>query len=406
MNPGKPWIAMMFLFIAFFSFPFGYCVEQEYQAPEPRVEIITRPEWISGQVAVHVFTYPGDGATLEQNSVIVQVAVWGVSPGRPVYLFLDSLEAVRIETPGYYRYEWELAGSHHLIFRDDYMIFKTAEFSIAPPPPSPPSVYVSYMEEQLENQRIQVFTVMLVATLVGTPTGGYLKRKTKIFTEWALVPYGVCLLFGCLRLDQFYPLIPLGVSGAISYILAGGYAGETLVIVAEEGQLVSHIYTMDDEDHIVQGFGPRYWRTGFIDRAKIELVDHRYPIEFKGFGRKLSCILVAGEKNIETDSVTGKISVKCSPALAKALTKRGVIEKLEQKLADINYRSIFMERALNGVVSSIIMDLESLMGEMKIDQIGSVSEARVKVEEASKKIKEQLLDAENLSLVEEDARVG
>ena len=406
MNQSKPWIIVMFLILAVFSFPFVKGVVQEYQAPEPRVEIITRPEWISGQVAIHVFTFPGDGASLEQNSVVVQVAIWGVDQSRPVYLFLDGEEAVRIETPGYYRYEWQLEGSHHLTFRDDYMIFKTAEFSIAPPPAAPPSVYVSYMEEQLENQRIQVFTVMLVATLVGTPTGGYLKRKTKVFTEWALVPYGACLLAGCMRLDQFYPLIPLGVSGAISYILAGGYAAETMVIVAEEGHLVSHIYTMDDEDHIVKGFGPRFWRTGFINRALIELVNHRYPIEFKGFGRKISCILVAGEKNIETDSVTGKISVKCSPALAKALTKRGVIEKLEQKLADINYRSIFMERALNGVVSSIIMDLESLMGEMKIDQISSVSEARVRVEEASKKIKEQFLEAENLIKVEENELVG
>ena len=61
MIQSKSWIAMMFLLLATFSVPFGYCVEQEYQAPEPRIEIITRPEWISGQVAVHVFTYPEDG---------------------------------------------------------------------------------------------------------------------------------------------------------------------------------------------------------------------------------------------------------------------------------------------------------------------------------------------------------
>jgi len=369
--------------------------EEVHNAPEPRVKVITRPQWISGQVAVHVFTFPDDGATLKQKTVTVQIAVWGVETNRPVYLILDGEEAGRIETPGYYRYEWDLAGSHHLTFRDDYAIFTTAQFNIAPPPPPTPMVTLDRLNEELQTLRVQVFTVMLLGTLVGTPTGAYLKRRTKIFTEWAMVPFGFFLFIGVSQLDTLYAFIPLGLSGAISYVLAGGYADETLVLVAEEGQVLAHLYTMDDEDHIVQGFGPRYWRTGFIDRAKIELVDHRHPVSFKGFGRKLNCITVAGEVNIVSDPATGDLSITCSPALARALTERGVIEKLELKLADTQYRILFMERALNSIISSVIMEMETIMGDLKIDRLGSVGEAKKVVDQATGRLKDQLLDIDN-----------
>lgn len=363
---------------------------QQRKAPEPRVEVITRPEWISGQVAVHIFNHPKDGTTLESDTVTIQVAVWGTEQTRPLYIILDGNIAARIETPGYYRYEWNLHGSHHLTIRDDYTLFKTAEFTIAPPPPPIPTVAKSFMEEQLAEQKIQVFALMLVASIVGTSTGGTLKRRTKIFTAWAMVPYGLLLTMGTAKLETLYPMIPLALSGVISYVLAGGYADETLALVATEGQIIAKTYTMDDENHAVMGFGPKHWRTGFIHKTPIELQDHNHPIEFQGFNVKLTCAVVQGLENIK-ETKEG-IKIQCSPALARALTEAGVIEDLEEKLADTHYRTIFMEQALNGVISSVIMEMETLMNELKIDQVSTISEAREKVEEASNKLKKQIQD--------------
>jgi len=365
--------------------------EQEHTAPEPRVKVITRPEWISGQVAVHIFSFPGDGETYKQDTITVQIAVWGNTQDRPVYLILDGEIAARIETPGYYRYEWDLQGDHHIACRDDYTLFQTAQFNIAAPPPPIPSIPVEEFQEKLQEQFIQVVSLVSLFAAIGVFAGVQLKKKTKIMSEWAFMPLGALALVGAIHLDQAYFLISYSIVAGLTYLLARGYAREQAILVAEEGVIDITSMTLDDEGYQVQDIGPRYWKTGFIKRRRVVLENHRYPIDLDIHGGifkdiKLRVVTVKGHDSIREQD--GQLVIECAPELAKALADSTVIERLENEVADSNFKLIFMERALMSLISEIVLEMEQIVGDMKLDKIKSVGQAQRRVTEAAKRMKE------------------
>ena len=263
MKPGQ--ILPLFFLILFIAPAAAAAADQTHTAPEPRVKVITRPEWISGQVAVHIFTFPSDGSTVKSNTITVQIAVWGVEPGRPVYLVLDGEEAARIETPGYYRYEWDLQGDHHITFRDDFTLFQTAQFNIAAPPPGPKMVTWDQLQAELAENRQNFLTFMTFGAVLGVSLGAYLKWKTRKFTELALIPFVTFLMLGVTRADTLYMLLPAGLVGCATYFAIRDYTSPFVLGSLKEGLVDSHrIIDLDENDEELIGIGLRYWRTGFV----------------------------------------------------------------------------------------------------------------------------------------------
>ena len=365
-----------------------WSIEANSGSFKPEVKVITRPDWVSGDLAVYIHSFPRDGADLKQKTIKIMVSVWNADEDHPVLLLLDGVEAARIIENGYFLYEWELMGSHRLVMRDEYRIFQTADFNIEAPPPPPLTISLTEFNTKLEKQFTQVFTFACTAAIMGVPTGVWVKKKTKIISEWALVPFATLAGFGVWHLPDLYMLVPWTTVTTITYLLARGYASQQVVLIAAEGMIEFQEYTLDDDGYIVEAIGPTYWRTGFIKRRKITLKDNRYPVDFQYRGNKVRCVTVSGPEQI-TETHDGLV-VNCSPELAQALNKKDVIEKLESQIARTNFKLVFMERALGSVISEAVLDMERVVEDLRLDKLSTVGEAQQRVEEASLRMTDSL----------------
>ena len=210
---------------------------------------------------------------------------------------------------------------------------------------------------------------------------------TKVAIAAAVV---VAVLIGIRWLPDLYMLIPLGLSAGMVYWLCREYADYMAVSVIEEGGIDTDVVPLDDEGRAIIDVGPRYWHTGFMHVKKVELVDNRYPINFRFKGTLLRCVTVAGRSNIaETEE---KVTITCSPALARGLAESKVIEDLENQLADTRFKLIFMERALRSVVSQAVQEMESIIEDQLLDQATTIPEARDRVRKASQQMKKAMED--------------
>jgi hypothetical protein len=180
-------------------------------------------------------------------------------------------------------------------------------------------------------------------------------------------------------------LVPFGLCAGMAYWLAREYADYMAISVIEEGGIDTDVMPLDDEGRAIEEVGPRHWRTGFMQVKKIDLVDNRYPINFRFKGTLLRCVTVAGRRNIE--ETEAGIRITCSPALARGLAESKVIEDLENKLADTRFKLVFMERALRSVVSQAVQEMERIIEDQLLDQVVTIPEAREKVAKAAEKMK-------------------
>jgi len=357
-------------------------------ADEPRVHVETYPQWTAGPLAIYLLDFPGDGATYSRDTIRIRVAVWGATEINPIQILLDGEEAARIEGPGMFVYEWSLRGSHHLLIRCSTKIFQQAGFNVKAPPPPPPTIQLDEFYRRLEEQRSQMMLAMVAATVVGVPVGIGFKKRTKVTTVWAAVPMGAAVLAGVRWLPDLYMLVPLGLSAGMVYWLAREYADYMAISVIEEGGIDTDVLPLDDEGRAIKEVGPRYWRTRFMHVKRIELVDNRYPVNFRFKGTMLRCITVAGRSNIQ--ETEDQIRIKCSPALARGLAESKVIEDLENKLADTRFKLVFMERALRSVVSQAIQEMEQIIEDQMLDQMATIPEARERVAKATEMMKRVL----------------
>ena len=393
----KKWPLLVFFAVMILFNSTGF-VEAGSESLTPEVKVITRPGWVSGDLAVYIHSFPRDGAELEQKTICIMVSVWNADENQPVLLLLDGVEAARIVDNGYFLYEWELMGSHRLVMRDEYRIFQTADFNIESPPPPPLTISLTEFNEKLEKQFTQVFFLACTAAIMGVPTGVWVKKKTKIISEWALVPFASLAGFGVWYLPTLYMLIPWTTVTTITYLLARGYATQQVVLIASEGMIDFRDYTLDDDGYIIEDIGPQYWETGFIKRKKMVLRDNKYPVDFRYRGSTVRCVTVAGPDQIS--ETTDEVTVTCSPELAHALNKKDVIERLESQVAKTNFKLIFMERALGSIISEAVLDMERIVDDLRLDNLSSVSEAQIRVEEAVEKMSVAL--GEQFSQVEGD----
>jgi len=392
----KNWSLLIF-FVIFLAQGTGL-VKAGSEGLTPEVKVITRPGWVSGDLAVYIHSFPHDGAELKQKTISIMVSVWNADEDHPVLLLLDGVEAARIVENGYFLYEWELMGSHRLVMRDEYRIFQTADFNIEAPPPPPLTISLLEFNEKLEKQFTQVFILACTGAVMGVPTGVWVKKKTKIISEWALVPFATLAGFGVWYLPDLYMLVPWTTVTGITYLLTRGYATQQVVLIASEGMIDFRDYTLDDKGYIIEDIGPQYWETGFIKRKKMVLLENKYPVDFRYMGSTVRCVTVAGFDQI--DETGDEVTVTCSPELAHALNKKDVIERLESQVAKTNFKLIFMERALGSIISEAVLEMERIVDDLRLDNLSTVSEAQIRVEEAAERMSAAL--GEQLSSVEGD----
>jgi len=378
-------------------------VAADAEAPtEPTVVVETYPQWRAGDLALFILDFPQDGATYQRSTIRFRVAVWGATPENPVVILLDGEEAARITAEGMYTYEWGLMGSHHLLIRCSTKIFQQAAFNVKAPPPPPPVIQLSEFEKRLAEQRVTMLLLSVAATAAGVPTGIWLKKKTKVTSAWAVTPLGVFIILGLRYLPELYMLIPYGVSAALTYQLAREYADYLAVSVIEEGGIETDVLPLDDEGRAILAVGPKHWRDGFMHVKPIELIDNRMPINFRFKGTLLRCIVVEGEKNIE--KTEDRITIRCAPALARTIAEARVIERLQDELADTRFKVIYMERALRGVISQAIEEMERIAEDQLLDETSTLGEARSRVREAAEAMKHSL-EAAQQTPVEEPVEV-
>ena len=357
-------------------------------AVEPTTLIEKYPEWTSGTLSIYIIEFPKDQTTYQSDTIRIRVAVWGATEENPIKIQLNTEDAAKITHPGIYTYEWTLRGSYHLLIRCETKIFQQAAFNIKAPPPPPQVIQLTEFTQRMEQQKTTILTSMITATIAGIPTGIWTKRKTKITTAWATLPMGTTAIIGIRYLPDLYMLIPYGLSASLVYWLAREYADYIAISTITEGGIETDVIPLDNEGNAIIDIGPTHWRTGFIKIKTIELEENRYPINFRFKGTLLRCITVDGTENIkETDK---KITIKCSPTLARGLAESKVIEDLEDKLADARFKLIFMERALRSIISQAIQEMENIIEDQLLEQVDTISEARERVQNAVDQMKQTL----------------
>lgn len=304
---------------------------------EPMVRIEVPDRWRSATVSVYIFNMPWDGEEFSQDSITVKIAVWGADEDNPVYIRLDGEETAQITTQGLFTYTWTLRGSHHLLIRDDYVIFDQAGFNIEAPPPSDPVIKVKEFEEKLAAQFTNMLMYMVAATAGGVPSGIWIKKRTRITSQWGHMIPGIGLVAGAYYLPDLYMLIPWAIAASLTYQLAKPYAkSRGLISLEENGIHVDHLY-QDDDGYKVEGISPRYWRDGFVRRKQLEIKDE-YPVSLSGYKFNLTSLCVKEIKETED-----KITIQCDRALAITLMVKNVVHELSEQNAQLKARNLIIE---------------------------------------------------------------
>ena len=296
------------------------------------------PYWRAGPVAVYILSFPGDDSTIH-GTVTVQLAVWNVDIDEPIIIYLDGEKAATIIKEGMFTYSWKnLKGSHHLSIVSSIKIFDESTFWVKPPPPRPATVPLQKFLEELEKQRENIILYMGIAAACGPVTGIWMKKKTKIKTQWAFILPTFIIGVGYWRMPQLYMLIPFGITMATTYYLARDYADTLgLMRLRFHGVEVEEI-DVDDEGKVIIGISPRYWRKGFILRKKIK-IENEYPCQLIYEG-VLKCIVV--KKVTETED---EMKIECSRALAELLINEGALKEMNKMVEKVQARNTLLENS-------------------------------------------------------------
>ena len=350
------------------------------------------PQWRAGPLAVYLFSFPEDGGEY-RGSVTIALAVWNARPEDSIRILLDGEEAAVIDHEGYFTYTWKLRGSHHVAVVCRYKIFAQASFWVKPPPPRPVMIPLSEFYERMKRERERMTFIMVGSTALGVPLGIWTKKKTRIRSEWALLLPAAALILGLWRLDTLYMLLPLGVAWALTYILAREYANYLGVFIIQVGLVEKIELALDEGNYAILGVGPRYWRSWFIKRYKVEIREARDTFTFTSKGVVIRCVAVRGYENYQVDDKKKLIRIRADPALSRVLKESEAVEWLQNKVADLEFKTLLTERALRALVAHVIGSFERIVRDLLIDKVKTPEELRRRISEAQEKLRREFEEA-------------
>jgi len=327
-------------------------------------------KWRAGDTAIYLTSFPFpvyetiNNITLEvpqriQGSLIVSLAVWNVSAVDPLIIAIDGKDVDFLASEGFYTCTYALEpGSHSITIYNSLKVFEQAAF-IVEQAPQPILIPISEFLEKLKAERETVIRNCLLAAAAGVPVGFWLKRKTKIRTDWILPIPGLMLGIGFFKLPDLYVLLPFASTLVLTYYLCPDFAKWLALAQVKADSLDLSLKLPVDKDQVILGISPRFFRHGFMLKKRLQVVDTLPDvlgsslIKLNLEDKTCDCIILDPEKGIETSEEA--ITIYGKPALRKALQDSGIVEKLasELKTAKIEARvskDLIEEMAVLGAI--------------------------------------------------------
>jgi hypothetical protein len=116
----------------------------------------------------------------------------------------------------------------------------------------------------------------------------------------------------------------------------------------------------------------------------------RDTFTFIAKGIVIRCVAVRGYENYKVDDEKGVISISCDPALSRVLREAEALEWLQGRMADLEFKTLFTERALRSLVAYVLGEFERLLSDFLIDEVKTPRQLRKRVREAMERMKSQL----------------
>ena len=363
--------------------------------PEPIPE-----KWRHGDLAVYILSFPypsyetkvvnettGETVVVEKPAEVSEISivmvVWNAGPGNPVIVSIDE-EEHEITREGYYQLSFkEPPGLHHVAVYCEYKIFEEATVRVKPPPPLPLMITWEEFLRKLREAKEEVIRNLSIASAGGVVLGLWLKRRTRIFSYWAVLLLALPLIPAYYYIMDYYPLFGLSVAGILAYWLSPVFASWLGVLLVQEGSGAEAVefrsIPTDEDGYAILGVSPRYWRRGFMLKKPVRLADE-YPISFRIGGRLIETVVAT-----ELEETEDAINIYCSSALARALVDANLVEKLSAQLSKAMSELHLLKRAWPLVVTLQIREIERAFGP-RLFQVRTWREATKEARKAAEEL--------------------
>lgn len=334
-------------------------------------------KWRIGDLAVYLLSFPypsyetkvvnettGETVTVERpaevGAVTVTLIVWNATPGNWVAVGVAG-EEVRLTREGYYTLTFKpRPGVYHVSVYTKFKVFEEANVRVVPPPPKPFMIPWEEFLRKLREEKEAVIKNLVFASAGGVILGLWLKHKSRIFSHWVLAGLGSLCIPAYLYIMDYYPLFGLSVAGILAYWLSPAFARWLGVLVIREGAGAESVefwrIPRDDEGYAILGVSPRYWRSGFMLKKPVNLVDP-YPISLEIDGDVIETVVA-----VDVEETDNEIVVHGSSALARALVDRELVERLSRELSDARTELHLLKRAWPLVSTMQIKEIERAFG--------------------------------------------
>ena len=385
--------------------------------PEPIPE-----KWRYGDLAVYLLSFPyptyetkvvnattGETVVVEKPAEVSEISivmvVWNAEPDNPVIVSIDE-EEHKIVREGYYQLSFkESPGLHHVVIYCEYKIFEEATVRVKPPPPLPLMITWEEFLRKLREAKEEVIKNLLIASAGGVAVGLWLKRKTRIFSYWAVLVLALPMIPAYNYIMDYYPLFGLSIAGVLAYWLSPVFAQMLAVVILQEGKGgiprffgVKRLY-LDDEGYAVLGVSPRHWRSGFILKKPVEIKEPN-TVTVNLDGEWLEGVAAWGVEEAED-----RIIVHGSQALADLVKNAKVYEMVIDELGRKAVELEIWKSASPLVLSRELDKIDEARREADVEEAESFEELAEKVKKVLGSLYGETVLAEEPAVEEEGGKV-
>ena len=389
-----------------------YCEEPEH-IPE---------KWRAGELAVYLLSFPypsyetkvvnettGETVVVEKpaevGEIVVTMIVWNASADNPVIVSVDGDET-KLTSEGYYRLSFKPEpGLHHISIYSKVKIFEEATVRVRAPPPLPLMITWEEFLRKLREEKEEVIKNLVIASAGGVAIGLWLKRRTRIFTYWAVLLLALPLIPAYYYIMDYYPLFGLSIAGVLAYWLSPVFAQMLAVVILQEGKGgiprffgVKRLY-LDDEGYAVLGVSPRHWRSGFILKKPVEIKEPN-TVTVNLDGEWLEGVAAWGVEEAED-----RIIVHGSQALADLVKNAKVYEMVIDELGRKAVELEIWKSASPLVLSRELDKIDEARREADVEEAESFEELAEKVKKVLGSLYGETVLAEEPAVEEEGGKV-
>jgi len=336
-------------------------------------------------IYIHSFPYSYEAAQIEYYSpVVVSLSVWGASPKDPVLVYVDGREPVRIEEPGFWQLQLELAeGYHYVAITCRYGIFLTSTFYVKPPEVRPAEETVPWQEVQamLEALRREVWRNCLIAACVGVALGYGVKRASKIEFYQLYLPFAALLIAGLTpyTFPNLYWLSVLGLTAMLSYHFVRDFAEWRGYMYFTPSRAAGDVFPLSGEQYIA---GLRPLKEILLGKGlllyKRFIVHDAATIEFEFAGEVYTLYVLKSPNDVqETEDA---FILRCSKYLAKALIRADVLKVVDKELSELKVEVMAYREMIKTAAFRAMAVIDEFFATTPIDRLTFLNVDEIKQE--------------------------